>query len=59
MVSQNDKELEEAYQRAKANLEVEGFSFTEKDGERIKEVVRGTKTREQILKEIKDEFFSS
>ncbi len=30
MPFRNEKELDEAYQRAKANLEIEGFTFSEK-----------------------------
>lgn len=59
MPFRNEKELDEAYQRAKANLEIEGFTFSEKDGQRIKDVFLGNKTKEQVIEEIKDEYHTS
>lgn len=54
-----ENELHEAYERAKANLEIEGFTFSEKDEQRIKDVIRGIKTKKQIIEEIKEEYHSS
>ena len=55
----NEQELDEAFRRAKANMEVEGFTFTKKDEARIKDVLRGVKSKAQILDEMKKEYHSS
>lgn len=43
--------LEKAFEQAKANMELEGFTITKEDEKYIKAVLRGEKTIQQLISE--------
>lgn len=47
-------ELDKAFQKAKASAEIEGFKFTKEDEHQIKSVMSGQKSRQQLIKELKE-----
>lgn len=44
-------QLEKAFEQAKANMELEGFTITKEDEKYIKAVLRGEKTIQQLISE--------
>jgi len=49
----DEKELNHLYRQAKASVELEGFEFTTDDEKTIKSVLRGEKTIEKLIDELK------
>lgn len=49
----NPDRLEEAFRKAKFELELEGFVFTEEDEQVVKAVARGEMTREELIERLK------
>ncbi|NIK13478.1 antitoxin VbhA family protein [Alkalibacillus almallahensis] len=46
-------ELDKAYQQAKHQLEIEGFTLTDEDEQNMKAVVRGDMSRKQLIEQLK------
>ncbi|MET3684475.1 antitoxin VbhA family protein (plasmid) [Alkalibacillus sp. S2W] len=46
-------ELDKAYQQAKHQLEIEGFTLTDEDEQNMKAVVSGEMSREQLIEQLK------
>lgn len=47
------KNIDEAYEQAKHQTEIEGFTLTEEDEKDIKAVARGEKTIEELIEDLK------
>lgn len=47
------EEFEKAFRQAKASMELEGFTITEKDRETIRKVCMGEMSHEELINDLK------